>query len=184
MQQEPALLDSNIKTTDYFLLKNSMATAVGGHNLHRGELLFRPSRSSDLTVRRDPGTDQYIVDVPERLLDRLDMPKVVQDLNRRDLRQVTEPQVLPIPLRDAPSLAALVGRTSNLQVPTGATPSKMPRNTLFAGYGWRSEIGRLTQPEFERQLAIAESDSYDLIIKSIGGDMAIYRRIPRPPGRA
>ena len=170
----------NIKTTDYVLSK-LLVTTHGGHNLHREELVFRPSTSSNVTVRRDPDSGRYIVDVPRNLVGKLDMPKVLSELKRRDLRGTTKPQTLSAPQRRPPEITSLTARTSKSDVHIGASAAHVPARSLFSGFGWKSEVGRLTQREFRRQLQIAESRGYDLIVKSIGGDFVIYRKVP--PGQ-
>lgn len=174
------VIEGNIKTTDYVLASQDVIT-LGGHNLHREELLFQPTRSSKLTVRLDKETGQYIVDVPEKLMTKLDMPHVVNDLKKRDLRYITDPVELAAPVRPAPSLAKLTARSSAAKTHVGADMQHLPSKSLFSGYGWKSQVGRLSEGEFERQLKIAESRGFDLIVKSIGGDYVIYRKAP--PGQ-
>ncbi|MEM6484717.1 MAG: hypothetical protein AAF662_07025 [Pseudomonadota bacterium] len=170
----------NIRTTD-FVLSNLYASAVGGHNLHREELVFRPTTKANLTVREDSDAQRYIVEVPERLFDDLDMPKVIDDLKSRDLRGIRDAIEIPTPTRRHRTLASLIGKSRSIALENGAAAEHLPPRSLKTGYGWRSEVGRLNKAELDRHLAIAESRGLDLIVKSIGGDMVIYRKAP--PGQ-
>lgn len=172
--------ESNIKTTDY-VVSNLSNVDFGGHNLHGEELIYSPTAgATKTTVRWDAELNKYVVEFPEELGGKIDTPALTEEIKQRDLRFATEPEELTIRLREPPSLKQLVAQVDGTRSALGATTEELPPNALFTGFGWQSEIGRLTSVSLERQVAIAESLEVDLIVKSVGGDVVIYTR--KPPG--